>query len=365
MIEHFFSLCCITLVLVVVVYTLKHSAQKDRNLRFKNIQEFIQTPAIELDNQFHRALLSDMLDIYYPEQYDNNRALIATVQKYNEEKIRSLITTSYLNQQLTGKKIIDLLAMYGKFLLVYIIVMLITYYGVQTGGVMMFVMHKSKQMQKKPSTQNVQRGTNTILSVLKNALYSIGKAVLYIILFSPAYVISYSLKTELPTDSLFFMILLAAVSNGLLIMYSQKFYSFLLHESRKGYVETARVKNLQTSYDCTMQPQFRLLSLLRIQKRFNEHIFEHIYKNAQYQYMATIKEQSTFLITGLIIIEMALNIHGNMNYELLQQLLYKNYDIVAFIIGMIFITVKTVEILVDVVLEMKKIKYGNINHRLV
>ena len=54
-----------------------------------------------------------------------------------------------------------------------------------------------------------------------------------------------------------------------------------------------------------------------------------------------------FLITGLIIIEMALNIHGYLNYKMLRQMLYKNYDVVIVIILSIFYTVKITEMLTD------------------
>ena len=44
---------------------------------------------------------------------------------------------------------------------------------------------------------------------------------------------------------------------------------------------------------------------------------------------------------------MALNIHGHLSYEMLRQLLYKNYSIVAVIILMIFYTVKGTEVVAD------------------
>jgi len=44
---------------------------------------------------------------------------------------------------------------------------------------------------------------------------------------------------------------------------------------------------------------------------------------------------------------MALNIHGHLSYELLRQLLYKNYDVVIIILGGIFYLVKGTEIFTD------------------
>ena len=114
----------------------------------------------------------------------------------------------------------------------------------------------------------------------------------------------------------------------------------LVAESRKGYVETAIVKNCLSSYRFRSGDSVPLGALLHPFKKFQGHVFDHIFSNARHQYLPTIKEQASFLISGLIIIEMALNIHGHLTYEMLQQLLYKNYSLVAVMILYIFYTVK-------------------------
>jgi hypothetical protein len=48
-----------------------------------------------------------------------------------------------------------------------------------------------------------------------------------------------------------------------------------------------------------------------------------------------------------------------LNYELLRQILYKNYDIVIAIIGFILVTVKMTEIGVDVLMARENKKYEN------
>ena len=155
------------------------------------------------------------------------------------------------------------------------------------------------------------------------------------------------------------MVLLGIVSNGLLIMYTNKFYAFLVAESRKGYVETAIVKNLKNSYQTHTSDGISNNEIFRLVKRFDGHVFGHIFKNARFQYLSTIKEQASFLITGLIIIEMALNIHGHLNYEMLRQILYKNYDIVIVIVLGIFYTVKLTEIMTDYIKHKESLKYEN------
>jgi hypothetical protein len=182
----------------------------------------------------------------------------------------------------------------------------------------------------------------------------------YFVLFSPAYVIAYSLRTRFNTDTLPFMILLGVISNGLLVMYAHKFYTFLVSESRRGYVETANAKNLDTSY-LPSKRGINQRQIIRPIKHFKGHVFEHIYSNARFQYLSTIKEQATFLITGLIIIEMALNIHGYLSYEMLRQMLYRNWEIVIAIILGIFLLVKMTDIVTDLIVMRESRKHANQN----
>jgi hypothetical protein len=225
-----------------------------------------------------------------------------------------------------------------KFVLVYAIVMILTYYGVQTLAVFRFTRKKLRS----------RRTTRTFADFLARVAKTIGKTAAYFVLFSPAYVIAYSIRTEFNTDTIVFMALLGVISNGLLVTYANKFYAFLVAESRKGYVETALVKNLSDSYSPRGRGGIGYRAILSPLKRFDGHVFGHIFANARYQYLSTIKEQASFLVSGLIIIEMALNIHGHLSYEMLRQMLYKNYDIVIVIILGIFYVVKGTEVVVDV-----------------
>ena len=75
--------------------------------------------------------------------------------------------------------------------------------------------------------------------------------------------------------------------------------------------------------------------------------------------MTTLKEHAAYLVTGLVIIELALNIKGDLCYALLQHMLYREYDIVAFILLLIFFTVKLTEALVDLRHAAEARKYDN------
>jgi hypothetical protein len=303
----------------------------------------------DLSNPFQKALFGDVLNIFYPGQYDKNSAIASSLSDAQEKAFHDKLQNSNVKEHLSGEKWLQISGMYIKFIIIYVIVMLLTYYGVQTLGVWRFCRKKNHTMPARRS----------FIDGLKNLFKKAGLGIASFVSFCPAYVIAYSLRTELNTDTIFFMILLCVISNGLLMVYSNKFYAFLVAESRKGYVETAMAKNLKNSYEHNTADGISYKALLTPFKRFEGHVFDHIFCNARWQYLSTIKEQASFLITGMIITEMALNLHGYLSYELLRQMLYGNADIVIVMVLGIFYLVKATEIFTDFLVFKEEKKYSN------
>jgi hypothetical protein len=349
LIEHGLSIAFVSAILLALLFFARSATNEAVSREQARVTAYGDLGFVDFKDPFHKALLKDVMNIYYPDQYDTTMAIVGSILSNREEEFNNRLQKSYLEEKLSVKKLFQLLGMYMKFLIVYIIVMALTYYGVQTLAVLRFVRKKQGFQGKKRSLGNR----------LVHWAAAIGKILAYFVLFSPAYVIAYSIRTEFNTDTIVFMALLGVVSNGLLITYMNKFYAFLTAESRKGYVETAIVKNLDNSYSQHEAGGIPYSAILRPVKRFKGHVFDHIYQNARRQYLSTVKEQASFLVTGLIIIEMALNIHGHLSYELLRQLLYKNYDIVIVIILGIFYTVKGTEVFVDWAMNREEKKYEN------
>lgn len=351
--EHILGIIIVSLILLAALFLFKRSGSRAAQDEFEKINQFVEIEFIDFSDPFHKALLKDVMNVYYPGQYDKNSERVKAIILHKEKEFAESLQKSHLKETLSFGKFFQLFLMYLKFLLVYVLVMILTYYGVQTFGVLRFV--RRKQRASFDTYQGPKKTGGLFLKPVKAILMGI----VYFILFCPAYVIAYSIRTEFNTDTTFFMVLLGIVSNGLLIMYTNKFYAFLVAESRKGYVETAIVKNLKNSYQTNTPDGISNKEIFRIVKRFDGHVFGHIFKNARFQYLSTIKEQASFLITGLIIIEMALNIHGHLNYEMLRQILYKNYDIVIVIVLGIFYAVKLTEIMTDYLKYNESLKYEN------
>lgn len=354
LIEHISGMIFVTVLLLLLLSLVHTTTVKQESHAGSKAKPFIDLPMSNVNDRFQRALLKDVMNIFYPEQYEKNTTLVQEILTIKGDQFTQHLQKSYVKQKLSTASLLDIGEMFVKFLLVYIIVMFFTYYGVQTIASWRFVREKHAEHLNIYSTDKVASDfwdfKKIGLSILKN--------IVYMILFSPAYVIAYSIRTEFNTDSVVFMVFLGVISNGLLMMYTNKFYAFLNTESRKGYIETARVKNLNEDYSISNNG-ISYRSLFNPIKRFKGHIFEHIFRNAHFQYLSTIKEQASFLITGLVIIEMALNIHGHLNYELLRQILYKNYELVIIIVIGIFYTVKCTEIFSDYLVYRESQKYEN------
>ncbi len=367
--EHLLSILVITLLAAGVFLYLRVQNEQKPTPAEKQLSPLLELPFAEYDDPFHTALLRDLLDLYRPGRSAENDSLLSLLLKTREQKLVKELTRSHLQQKLTWPKLGQLSLMYGQFIWVYVLVLFLTYYGVQTVAVMRFVRKKQGResylyalwqlLSAKPFSGGAQKTLKAVRQAVSLLIKAALRGLLYFILFSPAYVIAYSLRTRIDTDTVFFMIVLGVFSNGLLINYANKFYTFLVAESRKGYVLTAMVKNLSTDYSRHKKRGIPYRAIFALRKHFGAHVFQHIFINSRYQYLATFKEQASFLITGLIIIEMALNIHGHLGYELLQQLLYQNYEIVLVIILFIFYLVKLTEMATDWFIERLARVYEN------
>jgi hypothetical protein len=363
--EHIFSIILVTLCLLLILLAAQRSQKQAQDELTADIQDYLELEFIDYSNPFHKGLLKDVVNIFYPGQYDKNEERLKTLFQYKQDLLLEELQSSHLKQSLSGRKLRQIFGAYLKFVFIYLLVMILTYYGVQTLGVWRFVRRKQMAFGVHADATAFTLANfkkNPLIAGLKILLLILKKIfgfLISLILFSPAYVIAYSLRTEFDTDVLLFVVILGVISNGLLMMYTNKFYNFLLAESRKGYVETAIAKNLNNSYTLDTPDGIQLKDLFSPLKKFKGHVFSHIFKNAQHQYLSTLKEQAVFIITGLIIIEMALNIHGYLNYEMLKQLLHKNYSIVVVIIMLIFFTVKLTEIFTDLLVHRAAARYGN------
>jgi len=368
--NHLISIVFVGLLFIIIHLLFPTETLDDKYSDLSMIQTYTELSFIDLNSPEDRQLLREALEIYDPLNTSSHDSLITEIEQYLTNQMRASAGSRELSQGIDGDKLVSILFMLIKFATIYILVLLITYYGVETFAVYRFVRDKYRLSFLKSLSILVQKLTNAnefkskgayLIKMIGKTVRIVLKALMTMILFAPAYVIAYSFKTRFDTESIILMIILGVISNGLLITYSQKYYTFLLSESRKGYVQTAIVKNLDAGFVFDKKNGISLSSIFRFNKIFPGHILDQIYENVRFQYLTTLKEQASFLITGLIIIEMALNIQGHLCYELMQNILYKNLSVVLVILFGIFLIVKMTQIVIDIILLRHHARIGNIS----
>jgi hypothetical protein len=364
---HGTSVLVVTVLLgiVTLLVEVRRDAAREED---KSLAEYLALKNVDFGDPVDRAMFRESLDVFYPERDARNDSLMVAIDNFRQRQFTNpLLKSGNELQGLTIGMIGTIAGMFLQFLFLYTVVLGALYVLAERIAVYRFV--KMKQHDESYAERiigwfrewHVRRRTPSLrafgslgLLLLKMA----SKGFVLVLLFSPAYVLAYAVKTSVDTSSLLFMVLLGIISNGVLIHASNRFYSVLVTESHKGYVQTALVKGLNASYEWDRPGGIPRRALLNIRTRFSGHVFGHIFMNARFQFIPALKEQASFLVTGLIIIEMALNVQGHLSYELLQQILYRQYDVACAIILCIFLTVKGTEVLVDIWHDREKRRYG-------
>ena len=352
-------------VVIAVVGAHRSTARES----YAGIQKYLDMKNVDFGDPIDRQLFRESLDLFYPGQTGRNDSLLNAIDDLRQREFTDpAFKSGSTLQGLTFGKIASIAGMYVQFLVVYLVVLLILYFLSERIGIYKFVKMKQHREsfvaqffeEAKQWTKSAKEGERVDFAwrAFKPLLEAIGKGFVLVILFSPAYVVAYALRTTVDTSSLIFMAILGVATNGVLIHTANRFYTLLVAESHKGYVQTAIAKGLHTSYEWDTPDGIPRRSLLTTRRMYREHVFHHIYMNARFQFIETLKEHASFLITGLIIIEMALNIQGHLCYELLQEILYRQYDVACFIVFCIFVAVKATEVAVDVWHEREKRRYG-------
>ena len=368
LIEH-----CASIVVVSVLFAVAIGMVAGRNgprPAPAAVAPYLGMTFIDFGDPAQTALFRATLNVYYPRSPGRNDSLLAAIEAYRLTVFADpAYKTGGEDRGLTQAALVRIGGMFMVFTLVFGVVLALSYYGARTLALYRFITMKQHAGSflaiamrefrtalgtKDPPLRIAALG-RAALALAESAVKGAG----LVILFSPAYVIAYSVRTRFDTDSVLFMIILGVLSNGLLINYANRFYTFLLAESRRGYVETAVVKNLRSSYAWRREDGLPVRALFRPASLLPTHVLHHIYLNARYQALPSIKELASFLITGLVIIEMALNIQGHLCYELLQTILYKQYDVALAIILGIFLLVKATEISVDLYCNREALRYEN------
>jgi hypothetical protein len=257
LIEHFWTILVVALAVGVLIVVLRSSDGGERDAELARIQQYMAIPFVNFDNPIDRALFRETLTIFSPSTPGANDSLLAQLESYREARFTDpRLKVGATTRGLSWSTVQRVGGMYLEFLLVYAVVFLLTSYGAWALGLYRYVAMKQGRESSGQSflaqMRLIAQGSAGDGRAWARAgfllLETIVRGFAYLVLFSPAYVIGYALKTRLETDSILFMVLLGVVSNGVLITAANRFFTILLGEGRKGYVEMAVTKGLSSSY---------------------------------------------------------------------------------------------------------------------
>jgi hypothetical protein len=360
--EHLPAVLVVGLALVAVSALMRRNESASRPHADPLIERYLAIDSVDLANPLDRALFRDALGVLPPPGVTNIDSLMHVLEETRLTRFTDPSRkTGGGRAVLTWETGMAIVPMYAVFLLVYLAVMVCTYFAARALAVWKFIAWKQGRasylrrylasVESKGLAGAIRRADLLVMSALSG--------IASLLLFAPAYVIAYSFRTSLDTESILFLIPLAVMSNGILINEANHLYTLLVAESRKGYIQTAIVKGLASSYEWDTPGGLRRTTLLFPVRGARGHVFRDIYLNARLQFIPSMKEHAAFVVTGIVIIEMALNIKGHLCYALLQHMLFREFDIAIAIVFAIFLTVKLTEACVDLWHSLETRKYDN------
>ena len=360
--EHLSAVLVVGVVLAALAILLTVVEESRTQPSDPSIARYLAIGDVDWSRPLHKELFRDSYLFLHPA---SEGAIDSILRNIEEMRIRDLTDPTRKlggeRKTLTWDTVGGLVPMYVVFIIVFLSVLGLTYVAARAMAIRKFIL--SKQGRSSYLRRYVAAVQSGGLKEAVVRLDLLARSLMYgiasLVLFSPAYVVAYSLRTRLDTENVFFLILLAVVTNGVLVHYAGRLYALLVTESRKGYVETAIVKGVRGKYSWDHGEGLPRMVMFTPAQAAKGHVFHEIYRNARLQFIPSMKEHVTFMVTGLVIIEMALNIKGYLCYTLLQHMLFREYDIAIAIVFLIFVAVKVIEVCIDVWHAFELRKYDN------
>lgn len=360
--EHLSAVLVVGLALVAVSSLMRRNEAASAPRADPLIEKYLAIDSLDLSKPLDRALLRDALAQFPPPGVRDVDSLMHAVEDARLAQFTDPTKKAGgARAVLTWETAAGMLPMYASFLSVFFTVMVLTYFAARALAVWKFIVWKqgrSSYLRRYLAVLET-RGFPGAVARADLPVKSVVRGFVSLLLFAPAYVIAYSFRTSLDTESILFLIPLAVISNGVLINLANQLYALLVAESRKGYVQTAIVKGLAASYEWDAGGGLHRVALLFPVRGSRGHVFHDIYRNARLQFIPSLKEHAAFVVTGIVIIEMALNIKGHLCYALLQHMLFREFDVAIAIVFAIFVTVKLTEACVDMWRALEARRYDN------
>jgi hypothetical protein len=352
--EHLSGILAVTLVLGIAVIAAESGHEEAPEVRSFPLN---LVDSLDLSSSLDRAAFRDMAAISFTGAPGAGDSLLSLLDGWKRERfLDPEKKVGGARKRVTGETLAALVVPYLVFLLLYGTLFVVTTIAARMLGMARFFREKLGRRSELRSALEIvfMKGRNRAGRFLYHFVAALLRGFMLLLLFTPAYVAAYAVRTKLDTQNVIFVVVLGVLSNGLLIAYASKFSTLLTNEARRGYVDAALVKGLRSGYNLGTASGLPFSVLWTPAHSSRDHVFSHIYQNASLQFLPSMKEHASFLVTSLAIVEMALNLNGHLCYLLLEHLLHKEYGLVLVIMFGIYLAVKAVEIWVDILLAARR-----------
>ncbi len=360
--NHFVGIVFYGVVFVALIFLA--GTQKE-GTDFKNVRELLGITQTDIGNELDMAVLEDAIKIFYPRK--TATSILSALKKYKEKVLTSRETKSgNAESSLNAKLIKTILLQAAAFFAYFLFIAFALFYLSESFAILKFksrnrgkysVLEKTIELFDKEFERKIYHKKFPYAKTLKVSIYGVAKALAVLILFSPAYLIGYVFKFDYGNVTFLAYVFLVIFTNGLLATSVNKFYRLLETEKSKGYVKTAKIKGVD--FDYKNSANVTLLRIFSPRKYFGSHVLNQIYRNAHRQYLSAFKEIVRFQITGMIIVELSLNIQNGFFYGMLKSLMNKQYDVLLFVLMLIFFAVKFADVIADYFFAKENAKYEN------
>ena len=143
--EHIGSIIFIGLVFVVIFTIWGPTRNSSPYTHLKEIKELNDLRFLDLSNPEDRVMLHEALDFIEPDRIQEHDSLLSEIKSYMNELLRAEPGSSGASRGLTMKKTGSLLLMLAQFGWVYVLVLLLTTYSVETFAAYRFIRNQQPE----------------------------------------------------------------------------------------------------------------------------------------------------------------------------------------------------------------------------
>ncbi len=136
---HIISILFVALIFLIIQFFLLSSDSRSSYYHIDEIENYTQLDFLDLSNPKDQILLRESLDFFEPHKTMQHDTLLSEIELYLKDRFTQTARSRDNEADITLTKLSEILMMILKFSFIYVLVLLITYYGVETFATYRFI----------------------------------------------------------------------------------------------------------------------------------------------------------------------------------------------------------------------------------